>query len=186
MSGKTISQEGVEALSRIKKKYPDPKSAVMPALYIAQEEIGVIDDVAIKWVSDQLGISPVHVMELASFYTMYYRKPVGKYHVQVCRTLSCGLRGSKKITQHLKDRFDLEPGEVSEDGMWSYEQVECLGSCGTAPMCEINDCYFENLTTEKLDDILNQLEKLQPNLRYSTKSETLGEGLKGHTKSEIR
>ena len=185
MSG-NISKSAEESLNKIKARYPDPKSAVMPALYIVQEELGVINDEGIAWVASQLDIAPVHVMELATFYTMYYRKPVGKYHVQVCRTFSCGICGSKKLVEKLKDRLRIAPGEVSEDGMWSYEQVECLGSCGTAPMCEINDQYFENLTPEKLDALMDRIEKEKPDLRYSTIRGKLGKGLQGAPKSEIR
>ena len=128
---------------------------------------------------------PVQVMEVASFYTMYYKKPVGKYHFQVCRTLSCALRGSKALSQHLCDRFKVKPNEITADGKWSYEEVECLGSCGTAPMCEINDFFFENLTPEKLDQIIDRIDREQPNLRYSTLTDKLADGLKGAPKSQV-
>ncbi|NDC38694.1 MAG: NAD(P)H-dependent oxidoreductase subunit E [Proteobacteria bacterium] len=157
----------------------------MPALYIAQEELGHITEEAIEWVSERVGMAPVHVMEVATFYTMFYKKPVGKYHVQVCRTLSCALRGARKVTEHLHNKFGTAPGEVTPDGMWSYEEVECLGSCGSAPMCEINDHYFENLTVEKLDLILAKIAKEQPDLRLSTLRDDLGAGLIGHPKSEV-
>ena len=157
----------------------------MVALYIAQEELGHITKDAIEWVADRVGIAPVHVEEVATFYTMYYKKPVGKYHVQVCRTLSCALCGSKKLTEFLRDKFKLRSGEISADGMWSFEEVECLGSCGTAPMCEINDHYFENLTPEKLGALLERIEKEKPDLRFSAVNDKLGEGLKGCPKSEV-
>ena len=92
----SLSSKAKERIEEIKAKYPDPKSAVMPALYIAQEELGSITQEAVQWVSQVTGISPIHVQEVATFYTMYYKKPVGKYHVQVCRTLSCALCGSKE------------------------------------------------------------------------------------------
>lgn len=180
-----LSAKAEERIEQIKKLYPDVASAVMPALYIAQEELGHITDQAIEWVSEKIGLAPVHVREVATFYTMYYRKPVGKYHVQVCRTLSCALCGAKKLTEALKQRLGLNPGEVSADGMWSYEEVECLGSCGTGPMCEINDCYFENLTPEKLNQLLDRISKEKPDLRLSTINDRLGDGLKGHPKSEV-
>lgn len=180
-----IPQVAEEKLEELKKRYPDARSAIMPALYMAQEVFGHITEDAIRWVSQKIGVAPVHVMEIATFYTMYYKKPVGKYHVQICRTLSCALCGAGGLTRHLKDRLKLEPGEVSKDGMWSYEEVECLGSCGTAPMCEINDVFFENLTPEKLGMILDQLEKEKPDLRYSAIRDQLGGGLKGYAKSEV-
>jgi NADH-quinone oxidoreductase subunit E len=180
-----LSEKAEARIEEIKRLYPDARSAVMPALYIAQEELGHITQDAIAWVSEKVGIPPVHVMEVATFYTMYYKKPVGKYHFQVCRTLSCAICGSKKLSEYLKNKFNLQPHEVSPDGKWSYEEVECLGSCGTAPVCEINDVYFENLTPEKLEEIVKRIEAEQPDLRYSTVNDTLGEGLKGFAKSQI-
>ena len=183
--GFDFSEDAVKRVEELKSKYPDPRSAVMPALYIAQEEVGHLNDDAVSWVSDQIGISPVHVKELVTFYTMYYSKPVGRYHFQVCRTLSCALRGSKELLEFLHERFGVKPGEVTEDGLWSYEAVECLGSCGTAPMCEINDHYFENLTPDKLKEIVERIEKEEPDLRFSTKKDKLGDGLAGCPKSEV-
>lgn len=180
-----LSTKAEERIEQLKKLYPDAKSAVMPALYIAQEEFGFINDQAIEWVSAKVGIAPVHVREVATFYTMYYKKPVGKYHVQICRTLSCALCGSKCLSQTLKERLKINPGEVSADGFWSYEEVECLGSCGTAPMAEINDCYFENLSADKLNELMDRIEKEEPDLRFSTINQKLGEGLKGYPKSEV-
>ena len=169
----------------VKKQYPDSKSAIMPLLYIAQEAFGYISDEAVAWVSAKVDVAPVHVREVATFYTMYYKKPVGRYHFQVCRTLSCAICGAKKLAAHLASRFHLNPGEVSKDGMWSWEEVECLGSCGTGPMIEINDVYFENLTVEKLETIIKRIEEEKPDLRYSAIRDELGGGLKGYPKSEV-
>jgi NADH-quinone oxidoreductase subunit E len=127
----------------------------------------------------------VQVWEVATFYTMYYKQPVGRYHIQVCRTLPCALRGSKKISEFVHERFGIKPGEVTQDGMWSFDEVECLGSCGTAPMCQINDVFFENLTEEKLDQLLIRIQNEQPDLRLSTVRDDLGAGLSGCPKSEI-
>ncbi|RMD85763.1 MAG: NAD(P)H-dependent oxidoreductase subunit E [Candidatus Dadabacteria bacterium] len=182
----TLSDEAERKVSELKSRYPDKKSAVMPALYVAQEELGYLNRKAILWVSARLEIPPVHVLEVATFYTMYYKKPVGKYHFQVCRTLSCAIRGGgKKITSYLKKRFGIEPNEVTPDGMWSYEEVECLGSCGTAPMCEINDVYFENLTEEKIEEIIKRIEAEEPDLRYSTIRDELGKGLEDLGRSKV-
>jgi NADH-quinone oxidoreductase subunit E len=182
---KSLSANAEKRVEEIKVLYPEKRSAVMPALYIAQEELGHVTEEAIAWVAEKIGIAPVQVMEIATFYTMYYKKPVAKYHFQVCRTLSCALCGGKAITEQLKSRFKILPNEISSDGMWSYEEVECLGSCGTAPMCQINDCFFENLTEEKLETIISRIEKEKPDLRFSTINDKLGEGLKGQTKSEV-
>jgi NADH-quinone oxidoreductase E subunit len=181
----TLSEKAEARIEEIKKLYPDARSAIMPALYIAQEELGHISEEAIQWVAQKVDVAPVHVMEVATFYTMYYKKPVGKYHVQVCRTLSCALCGSRALVEQLRKRFGTRSGEVTADGKWSYEEVECLGSCGSAPMCEINDCYFENLTQDKLASLLDRIEKEQPDLRFSTVKDQLGEGLKGAPKSEV-
>ncbi|WKZ56495.1 MAG: NAD(P)H-dependent oxidoreductase subunit E [Bdellovibrionota bacterium] len=180
-----LSAQAETKVEEYKKLYPNVRSAIMPALYIAQEELGSITADAITWVAEKIGIAPVQVMEVATFYTMYYKKPVGKYHVQVCRTLSCALMGGRAITECVKKRLGTAPHEVSPDGQWSYEEVECLGSCGTGPMCQINDHFFENLTPEKLLQIMDRIEKEQPDLRFSAVRDALGEGLKGYPKSEV-
>jgi NADH-quinone oxidoreductase subunit E len=180
-----LSEKAERAIEEIKKQYPDHRSAIMSALYIAQEELGSITDDAVNWVAEKIQVAPVHVMEVATFYTMYYKNPVGKYHFQVCRTLSCALCGGKKIAEYLHRRLKVNPGQVSADGMWSFEEVECLGSCGTAPVCEINDCYFENLSEDKLEKIIQRIEKEQPDLRFSASSDRLGDGLKDWPKSEV-
>ncbi len=166
--------------------YPQSRSAIMPLLYIAQDELGYISQEAVTWVADKLSLPPVQVWEVATFYTMYYKKPVGKYHFQVCRTLPCALRGAKMVSEYLHKKLGLNPGEVSSDGLWSFEEVECLGSCGTAPMCQINDTFFENLTEAKLEVIIDRIEKERPDLRFSTVRDELGAGLSGRPKSEIR
>lgn len=173
-----FSKEAVDKVTSLKAQYPDPRSAVMPALYIVQEEEGKITQDGVDWVSQQIGIAPMQVWEVATFYTMYYKKSVGRYHFQVCRTLPCALCGARKITEQLHKRFGITPGEVSKDGMWSYEEVECLGSCGTAPVCEINDQYFENLSPEKIDQLIERIGKETPDLRFSAKREDIGAGLK--------
>lgn len=180
-----LSEKAEKRIAEILPTYPDKKSAVMPALYIAQEEMGHVTPEAVNWVAEKVGLSPVHVMEVATFYTMYYKKPVGKYHFQVCRTLSCALRGAKKITDHIADRLGTEPNEVTADGMWSYEEVECLGSCGTAPMCQLNDVYFENLTVEKIDELMKKVAAEKPDLRFSTVKDSLGEGLPKEPRSQV-
>jgi len=180
-----MSAQADKRIAEIISMYPDKRSAVMPALYLAQEELGYISEDAVKWVSEKIGMAPVHVMEVASFYTMYYKKPVGKYHVQVCRTLSCALRGAGTLTEFLHKQCGTKANEVSKDGMWSYEEVECLGSCGTAPMCQINDVFFENLTVEKLDQAMKKIAKEQPDLRLSTAKDKLGTGMPEQSRSDV-
>ena len=179
-----VSKEAQKKLEEIVSRYPKKKSAVMPALYLAQQELGWLTDEAYLWVAKSLDLTPAHVRSVATFYTMYYKEKVGKYHIQVCRTLSCMICGAKEMTKHIQKRLDLSPGQISEDKMWSFEEVECLGSCGSAPMVQINDVFFENLTSEKLDTIMDRIEKEQPELRYSTLKEELGGGLADLPRSE--
>ena len=180
-----IHKEALTRVEALKKMYPQSRSAIMPALYIAQEIFGFISDEAVSFVSSALQVPAVQVREVASFYTMYYKKPVGKYHFQVCRTLSCAICGMCKLTETLHHKFGIKPGEVTADGMFSYEEVECLGSCGTAPMIQVNDLYFEKLNPEKLTDLISKITKEKPDLRFSTLKDTIGEGLAGYAKSEV-
>jgi len=182
---KGLSEKAEARLQEKIKLYPNPKSAAMWALYIAQEELGCLDQRAISWAAERLDMSPVHVTELVTFYTMYRAKPLGKYHVQICRTLSCAVRGARELTESVQRRLGTKPRQVTSDGMWSFEEVECLGSCGTAPLCQINDIFFENLTPQKLTEILDRIEKEKPDLTLSTIDDKLGDGLKGHPKSQI-
>ena len=180
-----LSEQALKRVEELKEYYPDKKSAVMPILQLIQEELSVISNEAIEWLGGQLDMPPVHVQELVTFYSMYTQKPRGKYHFQVCRTLSCAVCGSKQLCEKIEEKLNIKPGEVSKDGMWSFEQVECLGSCGTAPVCEVNDSYFESLDPKKLDDLISKIEKEQPDLSFSTVKDDLGEGLKGFSRSEI-
>lgn len=181
----SMSQLAEERLARLLEIYPKRKSAIMPALHLAQQEHGWLRPESIRWVAEKVGVSYSHVIQVATFYTMYYKKPVGKYHIQVCRTLSCMICGARKLTSYIKDRLEIAPGEITNDGMWSYEEVECLGSCGSAPMVEINDVYFENLTAESLGSLMDRIQKEQPDLRYSDSKLCLGAGLSDLTRSQV-
>ncbi len=171
--GPELETKVAEIISR----YPKKKSAIMPALYMAQEHIGWLTDAAIEWVAEKVEESPAHVRSVATFYTMYYKKPVGQYHLQICRTLSCMLCGARDLTAYIKDRLTVDAQVITEDGLWSFEEVECLGSCGSAPMIQINDVFFENLSVESLGSLMDKIAKEKPDLRYSAKKETLGEGM---------
>ena len=138
-------------------RYPEKKAALLPVLWEVQRERGWVDLDAEDWVATKLGVSPAHVHGVVTFYTMYKQKPTGKYHFQVCTTLSCMLRGSDELMKHLEKRLGIKPGEVSTDGRYSLCRVECLGSCGTAPMFQLNDDYHENLDLGKVDEILKSL-----------------------------
>ncbi len=172
-------------LDELIRKYPNKKSAVMPALYLAQEYVGWVSKESIVWVAQHLELPPSHVESVATFYTMYYKRPVGKYHIQLCRTLSCMLCGAKELTAYLKERLNVAANQVTSDGLWSWEEVECLGSCGTAPMIQLNDVFFENLTKETLGTLMDRIEKDLPDLRYSTKNANLGTGLSDYPRSRV-
>jgi NADH-quinone oxidoreductase subunit E len=138
-------------------RYPQPKAALLPVLWEIQRRKGWIDLSSEVWVADRLGISPAHVHGTVTFYTMFKQKPWGRYHIQVCTTLSCMLRGSDELVAHLERKLGIQAGEVTPDGKFSLVRVECLGSCGTAPMLQLNDDYHEDLTIEKVDRLLDGL-----------------------------
>jgi len=138
-------------------RYPVPKAAVLPVLWGVQHHRGWIDAESEKWVAGRLGVSAAHVHGVVTFYTMYKQKPSGKYHIQVCTTLSCMLRGSDELLGHLERRLNIKPGEKTPDERFSLVRVECLGSCGSAPMLQLNDDYHEDLTLEKVDKLLDNL-----------------------------
>jgi len=138
-------------------RYPYAKAALLPVLWEVQGAKGWIDGEAEAWVADRLGVSPAHVHGCVTFYTMYKQRPMGKYHIQICTTLSCMLRGSDDLVAHLKQKLGIEMGGVTPDGKFSLVSVECLGSCGTAPMFQLNDDYHEDLTLEKIDALLDSL-----------------------------
>ena len=138
-------------------KYPIKRSAILPLIFIVQRERGYLDPPGVAYLADRLGLRITDIWEVATFYSMINTEPVGKYHIQVCRTLSCKILGAGKITEHCSQKLGIKPGETTPDGRFSLSEVECLGSCGTAPMFQINFDYHENLTTEKVDEILASL-----------------------------
>jgi NADH-quinone oxidoreductase subunit E len=130
---------------------------MLPVLYLAQQEFGHIGPEAIDYVAELMGQSPARVYGVVSFYTMFNMKPIGRYHIQVCRTLSCALGGAEKVTNFLRGKLSIDCGQTTSDGKFTLSEVECLASCGTAPMMQINDEYYENLTEEKITEILEGL-----------------------------
>ncbi len=152
-----FSPEVEAEIDRHLAKYPRKRSAILPVMFIVQREReGYLDPPGVAYIADRLGIRITDVWEVATFYSMINTEPVGKYHVQVCRTLSCKILGAGAITKQCSEKLGLKPGETSEDKMFSLSEVECLGSCGTAPMMQINFDYHENLTAAKVDEILGR------------------------------
>ena len=144
-------------VDRVVARYPEPKAALLPILWLVQRTTGWVDLDAEAWIAKRVDVSPAHVHGVVTFYTMYKRRPWGRYHLQVCTTLSCMLRGCDDIVGHLERKLGIRPGETTPDGRFSLVKVECLGSCGTAPMLQLNDDYHENLTIESLDRLLDGL-----------------------------
>jgi len=144
-------------VAEILTRYPVSKrSAAMPVLHLLQETHGYISDEAIEWAAAKLDLQPVNLMELVTFYPMYRRKPVGKYHIRVCRTLSCALNGGEALCEHLLKKLNVHLDENTSDGKFTVSHVECIASCGTAPVIMINDDFHEAVTPQKADELLNR------------------------------
>ncbi len=152
-----FTEENLKKIEDAIKKYPVKKAAVMPVLYIAQEQNGFISEEVIKEVASVLEMSAEDVLGVVTFYTMYHQKPAGKYHLQVCTNVSCMLRGGYQIYEHVKEKLKIENDGLTEDNLFSLEEVECMGSCGSAPMIAANEDFFENLDVQKVDQILESL-----------------------------
>lgn len=160
-----FTPENAKRAEVIIKKYPPQykKGACMPLLDLAQRQIGFTSISAMNYVAKMLDMPPMRVYEVATFYTMYQRKPVGKYHVQVCTTTPCQLCNSDQVMETVMEKLNLKPGEVSPDGLFSLEEVECLGACANAPMFQINDDFYEDLQTkEEVIKILDGFAKGTP------------------------
>ena len=142
---------------RLVKRYPTRESMILPSLWLVQEQEGWISAEAMAYVADRIGTFASQVYEVATFYTMYNLQPKGKYHLCVCRTLSCYLLGKQEIVDHLRKELGIKPGEISADGQFSLEEVECLGHCGTAPIVQVNGEFYEDMNVAKLKDLLATL-----------------------------
>jgi NADH-quinone oxidoreductase E subunit len=153
----TFSAEVEAEIDRHLAKYPVKRSAILPLMFIVQRERGYLDPQGVLYLANRLSLRVTDIWEVATFYSMINTVPVGKYHIQVCKTLSCKIRGAGKIIEHCSTKLGIKPGETTADGRFSLSEVECLGSCGTAPMFQINFDYHEDLTPEKVDQILESL-----------------------------
>ena len=139
------------------REYPRAESALLAVLHLIQAERGYLADEDLEFAASRLDVPVSHVAGIVSFYTMFRRKPAGRHHIQVCRTLSCQLRGCREILGHLKKRLGIEEGGITPDGRFSLVTVECLGACGTAPVMQVNDDYHEELTPARLDSLLESM-----------------------------
>ncbi len=155
-----FSAEKLEKVKEIMARYPDgkQKSALIPVLHLAQEEFGGWLDVPVMdYVASLLHILPIEVYEVATFYTMFNMKPVGKYVLEVCRTGPCMLCGSDQIIDHIKNKLGIQEGETTADGLFTLKPAECLGACGYAPMMQLGKFFKEHLTVEKVDSLIDEL-----------------------------
>lgn len=152
-----FTEENLARVNEVRKKYPTSLAAVMPVVYIAQEQNGFVSNEVMTEIASVLGIDKVNVLSVVTFYTMYHTKQMGKYHVQVCTNVSCMLRGAYDIWDQVKNKLGIQNMEVSSDNKFSLEEVECMGACGYAPMIAVNEDYYENLTKEKVEEILDSL-----------------------------
>ena len=154
-----FDDEAMATVQKIISRYPQgkQKSALLPVLHVAQAEFnGWLSPEVMDYVASILKIKPIEVFEVASFYTMFNLKPVGKCVIEVCQTSSCWLRGAEDVIKHIEKKLNIKVGETSRDGMFTLKTAECLGSCGTAPMMQIGASYHENLTYDKVDSILDK------------------------------
>lgn len=138
-------------------RYPKKRAALLPLLWLVQEQEGSVPSESLPVVAELAGITAAEVMEVASFYTMFDREPRGRHHIQVCAGVCCKLRGADWLTGYLKEKLNVDVGETTSDGKFHLSTVECLGSCGTSPMMQIGDDYYENLDAGKVDKIIEKL-----------------------------
>ena len=152
-----LKEKHQKEIDDIVSRYPVRRSALLPLLYLAQREQGYVTEAAMKEIAQILKLTPPQVYETITFYTMLNLKPVGKFHIQVCKSLMCALVGSDVLIGWLHARLGIRPGETTQDKLFTLSVVECLGACGTGPMMQINDDYYERLTEPKVDQILKDL-----------------------------
>lgn len=154
-----FSPEIVEEMRSHLAKYPADRtrSALIPLLFVIQRERGYVDNAGVNFLARFLNLEVTDVWETATFYSMFNLRKVGRHHIQICKTLSCKIMGEPDITDHICSKLGIHPGETTEDGKFTVSLVECLGSCGTAPMMQIGFDYHEDLTIEKVDGILESL-----------------------------
>lgn len=152
-----LTKEMRKKIEEITGRYPTRRSAIMPSLFLAQEEYGYLCDEVLLEVAEALGVPEVWVYEIATFYTMFNTTPVGRFHIKLCTNVSCLLLEAGSLLSHLEKRLGIARGETTGDGLFTLSVVECLGSCDTAPVMQINKTYYETLSAEGIDQILEEL-----------------------------
>ncbi|MFZ9595173.1 MAG: NADH-quinone oxidoreductase subunit NuoE [Bdellovibrionia bacterium] len=158
MSAKILSTKFYSRMQKLEPRYPTKVALLLPALHAAQDEFGWLPGDVMDEIAEYIGIHPAQVREVASFYTMYNLKPVGKYHLKFCTNVACCLRGSDELVEHCEKKFGIKRGETTRDRKFTLMEEECLGACATAPAMMLNHDYHENLDVQKLDQLLESLE----------------------------
>lgn len=153
----SFNEQNQKHYEQLLKRYPTKQALTLPCLWMVQYQEGFVSLEAMKYLANLLELSPMDVYSVASFYTMFNLKPVGKYHIQLCKTLSCMLNGSESLLEHLENKLHIKNGQTTPDGKFTLSLVECLGNCAGAACMSLNDEYFSNLTPKKVDEILNGL-----------------------------
>ncbi len=151
---KVLSQKFYDKMSKLEQRYPIRNALILPALHAAQEEFGWLPKEAMDEVAVFIGVHPAQIREVASFYTMYNLSPVGEKHLKICTNVSCMLRGAYDLVTHCEKKLQIKTGETTVDGKFTLSEEECLGACGTAPAMMVNDDYHENLSIERINQIL--------------------------------
>ncbi len=152
-----FSDKSLKEVQNIIARYPEKKAALLPILHVAQQEFGFIGEDTERMVAGLLDIKPIQVREVVTFYSMYNRRPVGKYHIQVCSNLTCSILGAKSLLDYLKKKLSIGLGEITEDKKIMISTVECLGACEQAPCMMVNFDYYGDLDEGKIDKILDNL-----------------------------
>ncbi|MDX1959567.1 MAG: NADH-quinone oxidoreductase subunit NuoE [Leptospiraceae bacterium] len=155
-----FSKESEARFQKLIPMFPDKRSLILPTLYLLQRDRGYVDTEGMEYIAERIGepISLSHVYGVATFYTLYNKKPVGKYHLQVCANISCYIMGSDSITNTVCKKLGIQKGETTKDKKFTLDEVQCLGACGYGPMMQVNDKYYEFLDEKKVEELLSSLE----------------------------
>ena len=157
MNAVKFSEESLKRFDEIVGRYPKKEAAMLPVLYLAQKEFGYLSSEAIEYVAGIMDVPVARVYGVVTFYTMLNMKPIGRHHIQICRTLPCALAGAERIAAAIRAKLRIGVGETTTDGKFTLSEVECLASCGTGPMMQVNDDYYEDLTENRIAEILENL-----------------------------
>lgn len=152
-----FSEEALRKYNKILSRYPEKRAAIIPVLALAQREFGWISQEVSDYVGELMGYPPADVLSVATFYTLLRKKPVGKYHLEICRNVSCWLKGATACMKETEQVLGVRAQQITPDGMFSWDFTECLASCGTAPAMQVGDRYFENITPEQMGEIIEAL-----------------------------